>query len=98
MGNTATDVVDRSAPDAGRRTYVEVTELSDPRTEALAPGTRVEVRNRFDDAWSGGFEVLAPDDDGYRIRRLSDGSELPITIAADDVRPERRRRRNMWWY
>jgi hypothetical protein len=63
---------------------------------ALAPGTRVEVRNAYDRAWGGGFEVVGGSDDGYRVRRLSDGSELPATFAIDDVRRERRDP-NMWW-
>jgi hypothetical protein len=37
-------------------------------------------------------------DDGYRVRRISDGSVLPVTIAAEDVRPEREKRGGQWWY
>jgi hypothetical protein len=61
----------------------------------LRVGSRVEVRNRFDGSWSPGFEVSALVDDGYRIRRRSDGSELPAEFDADDVRRERRT--SMWW-
>jgi hypothetical protein len=50
-------------------------------------GTRVEVRNRFDSAWSHGFEVARVDRDGYRLRRLSDRAELPVVFRPDDVRP-----------
>ena len=58
-------------------------------------GSRVEVRNRFDGTWSPGFEVSAVVDDGYRVRRRGDRSELPAEFQADDVRRERRR--PMWW-
>ena len=68
-----------------------------PAGTALAPGTRVDVRNRFVGTWSHGFEVAERVGDGYRILRLSDGSILPDVFSADDLRPERRRQ-GMWWY
>ncbi len=74
--------------------------MSDARTqseEELEPGTRVEVRSRFDQRWTGGFEVAGSCTQGYRVRRLSDGSVLPSEFAPDEVRRERRRR-SMWWY
>jgi hypothetical protein len=67
---------------------------------ALDAGTQVEVRTGFDRSWAKGFEVLAASEVdggiGYRLRRLSDGRELPRTFPADDVRRERRDP-NMWW-
>ena len=63
-------------------------------------GTRVEVRSRFDRAWARGFEVVEPvtgTSPGYRIRRRSDGSVLPVVFAPDEVREERRRTNDMWW-
>jgi hypothetical protein len=66
--------------------------------DALPAGTRVEVRNRFDSRWSRGFEVAGVDEQGYRLRRLTDGSELPTRFGHDAVRPERRRANDMWWY
>ena len=66
--------------------------------ESLEPGTAVEVRNRFEQRWARGFEIVAVEEGGYRVRRLSDGSVLPVTIAADDVRPEREKRGGQWWY
>lgn len=64
---------------------------------ALAPGTRVEVRSKLEARrWSRGFEVVAADDGGYRLRRLSDGEEMPVPFPADDVRKERKR--GGWWY
>lgn len=63
---------------------------------ALVPGTKVEVRTAFDRSWARGFEVVDATEHGYRLRRLSDGSELPATFPDDDVRRERRDA-NMWW-
>lgn len=68
-------------------------------TERFQPadsGTRVEVRSRFDRQWVGGFEVaepLAGPDAGYRIRRRSDRSVLPVVFAPEDVRVDRSDRR-----
>jgi hypothetical protein len=54
---------------------------------------RVEVRNRFDGSWSSGFalaETLMTDNGPlYRIRRLSDGTELWGLFRPDEVTPER---------
>lgn len=66
------------------------------RRPTLKPGTKVEVRNRFDGAWVPGFKVEAVLDDGtYRLRRLSDDTVLPVTFDVDDVRRERTRQ--TWW-
>ena len=69
--------------------------LGDP-TRRLAAGIHVEVRSRFDRSWSKGFEVVGIADDGYVLRRLSDGEILPTHFPRDDVRRERRDA-NMWW-
>ena len=63
----------------------------------LPPGTRVDVRNRFVGAWSHGFEIAEQVDEGYRVRRLSDGTVLPDVFPADDIRAERRKQ-GLWWY
>ena len=65
--------------------------------ESLEPGMRIEVRRRFDQHWARGFEVAAVTEGGYRIRRLSDGIELPTEFPFEDVRGERKHR-GMWWY
>jgi hypothetical protein len=67
------------------------------RGESLEAGMRVEVRRRFDQHWARGFEIVDVTDTGYRLRRLSDGEELPTEFAFDDVRRERKRQ-GMWWY
>lgn len=84
-------------------------------TEAVAgrfvpvePGDRVEVRSRFDQRWSKGFEIAEvvsdpPEHSGpeagsaFRVRRRSDGHVLPVLFSEDDVREERKGR-SMWWY
>ena len=63
--------------------------------QALLPGMKVEVRNRFDGAWVPGFEVTEVLDGTYRLLRLSDGAVLPVDIDCDDVRRERKRQ--TWW-
>jgi len=63
----------------------------------LAPGTAVDVRSRYVGEWSSGFEVAEPLSEGYRIRRLSDGSVLPDVFTNDDVRA-RRHKTGLWWY
>ena len=64
--------------------------------EALPPGTKVEVRNRFDGSWSKGFAVAATEPGGYELRRLSDGEVLPLVFGGEVVRRERRRS-DTWW-
>jgi hypothetical protein len=66
------------------------------RSQPTDSGTRVEVRTRFDQAWVSGFEVaerVAEPGPGYRIRRRSDRSILPVVFAPEDVRAERSRGR-----
>ena len=69
----------------------------------MRPGTRVEVRSRFESKWSRGFEVAdlldteagSGDEPMYKVRRRSDGSILPVTFSASDLREENRR--GTWW-
>ena len=69
------------------------------RPETMEPGTAIEVRTHFDGRWAKGFEVIAVvDDEGYRVRRISDGRELPTVFAFDEIRRHRDRRRDTWWY
>jgi len=63
--------------------------------DGLAPGTRVQVRNRFDGSWSSSpFEVAEALEPNlaqmarYRVRRLSDGVVLPADFVSDDVRSD----------
>jgi hypothetical protein len=65
----------------------------------MEQGTRVEVRSRFDERWSRGFEVAEVVEEGesarYKVRRRSDGSVLPTLFVGDEVREEKMR--SMWW-
>jgi hypothetical protein len=65
--------------------------------ESLERGMRVEVRSRFDAHWARGFEIVTVTESGYRVRRLSDGQELPVEFSFEDVRRERKRQ-GLWWY
>ncbi|MHB8464144.1 MAG: hypothetical protein ACYDH6_19330 [Acidimicrobiales bacterium] len=63
---------------------------SDRVGDTWAPGSRVAVRNRFTGAWTAGFRIEdAPEREptAFRIRRLSDDALLPVTFAAEDLRP-----------
>lgn len=51
----------------------------------LTVGTRVEVRNRFESSFCPGFEITDVAD-GYRVRRMSDGVQLPATFGWDEIR------------
>jgi len=55
------------------------------------------VRNRYQGMWVRGFEVVEFTGEGYRIRRLSDGSVLGELFSRDDVRRERKRQ-GFWWH
>ena len=59
--------------------------ISEP-TIAFAVGTSVDVKNRFVGSWSSGFEIAGHVQDGYLIRRLSDGSILPDPLSSNEVR------------
>lgn len=66
--------------------------------DLISPGGKVEVRTRLDShRWAKGFEVIEATPEGYRLRRLTDGEEMPVRFALADVREERRRGGN-WWY
>jgi hypothetical protein len=67
------------------------------RTQSLAIGTSVDVRSRYVGSWSPGFEVAEAVNEGYRVRRLSDGSVLPDVFTGDDVRAQRHNT-ELWWY
>lgn len=65
--------------------------------ERLKPGVRVEVRSRFEDRWSRGFEVAEVTAEGYLLKRLSDMAVLPVEFSPEDVRRERKKQ-GLWWY
>jgi hypothetical protein len=55
--------------------------------KSLTSGANVEVLVRYQNHWARGFDVVAVDDDGYWLRRHSDGEILPVAFADDEVRP-----------
>ena len=59
-------------------------------------GTYVVVRNRYVGTWSRGFKVAEEVDDGYLIRRVSDGAVLPEVIGHDEVRYDPRSLTASW--
>ena len=63
----------------------------------LAAGTAVDVRNRYQGTWVRGFEVAESTEEGYRLRRLSDGTVLPELFSRDDIRRQRSRQ-GYWWH
>lgn len=65
--------------------------------EELSVGDKVEVRRRFDAQWARGFEVVEITDAGIRVRRTSDGVELPAEFAPDDIRKAHKRANDFWW-
>jgi hypothetical protein len=72
--------------DNARQTYFGPT--------ALPEGAPVRVRNRFDGSWVSGFVVDHHDRSaearvgGYVLRRLSDGSTLPVAFYDHELAPE----------
>lgn len=54
--------------------------------DTIDVGAPVVVRTHYLGSWVGGFEVAALFEDGYRIRRLSDGSVLSGAVGFEDVR------------
>lgn len=54
----------------------------------MRSGDDVQVRVRFNDSWSSGFEIAEVVHGGYRIRRKSDGCLLPAPTGPADVRPD----------
>ncbi len=63
-----------------------------PAADSFLPGSRVEVRTRFEGQWAGGYEYLGVGDGGVRVRRRSDGFEIPRHFENDDIRPQDRSR------
>ncbi len=76
--------------------HVSLDPFAHPGGAAIAQGTTVAVRNRFDGAWCNGFtvaDVIVGSGGtliGYLISRASDPScVLPETIPVEDIIPVR---------
>ena len=66
--------------------------MVDSGRPTLGVGTPVQVRNRYLADFGPGFEIAGITAGGYVVRRLSDGVELPVPFAPDEVRPDLSRR------
>jgi hypothetical protein len=64
--------------------------------DTLSAGDKVEVRRKFDAQWAKGFEVAEATENGFRVRRVSDGEILPVEFPERDLRKESRRN-DFWW-
>jgi len=53
----------------------------------LSAGSTVEVRVRFDRSWATGFTVADVGEPGIILRRVSDGSLIPVPFQPSEVRP-----------
>jgi hypothetical protein len=66
--------------------------MNPPEVERLALGSRVLVRCRYDGHWASGFAVsaltVADNQTAVRVRRVSDGTEIPQPFDPHDVRAE----------
>jgi hypothetical protein len=82
-----------TAPPARTQAIQEVLDRGCASASGLAPGTHVEVRNRFNEQWTGGFVIDAELDGGYRLRRAWNGAVLPVTFKEGDLRPAEMARR-----
>jgi hypothetical protein len=53
----------------------------------ITPGDEIEIWCRSLGSWSTGFDALDLDAEGWRVRRRSDGSQLPVRFSSREVRP-----------
>jgi hypothetical protein len=74
------------ASDLAARTPGSSSEAPPITIPDIDAGSIVEVRRRFDRAWARGFSVVDTDENGYSIRRESDGVVLPVRFPAADLR------------
>src|SRR5262245_36913743 len=58
----------------------------------LAVGSPIEVRNRFEPSWNGGFRIVELTGNGVRLQRESDRYVFPTLFGPDDVRPATKER------
>ena len=68
-----------------------------PRRGPAVPGDQGRRAQPLPGDWVRGFEVAEVKGEGYRIRRLSDGTTLDDLFPRDDVRRERKRQ-GFWWH
>ena len=83
--------MNRQGHDQQSRALHAIRPAVDAPHPVFAVGSKVFVRNRFIGHWSVGFEIVEVVDDGYRLRRQSDGQLFPDVFSFRDVLEERRR-------
>ena len=54
----------------------------------MQTGDRVLVYSAFNHTWASGFEIAEVVDQGYHVRRVSDGAILPSTTSERHLRLE----------
>lgn len=80
----------------------------------MEPGTRVEVRRRFDRSWARGFEIVEVVEGSDALRALGHDSQPPPARAyrvrrrsdgsvlpalfSEEDVREEKKGRSMWWY
>jgi hypothetical protein len=57
-----------------------------PNLPPMSPGARVEVFSTFSASWVRGFAIASTVNNGYQVRRLSDGTVLPKTFVSRELR------------
>lgn len=79
----------RRPPRDGRARLARADLVSAVFGSGLSVGTEVDVRDRFRENWSRGYEIAGTTTTGYLVRRHSDGCLLPVEFAPRDVSPAR---------
>ena len=83
-----TIVVVDDARTSDREEGIDMEEGTGTRLDVpIDAGTTVEVKSRFDQRWTRGFTVADVADEGYRLRRQSDGTVLPAWFPREQLRP-----------
>ena len=66
--------------------HAEGEDVERTQTSSFAVGARVDVHSRYSSDWSRGFQVVAVEPTGVRVRRESDGFVLPTLFSPHDLR------------
>ncbi len=74
-----------TTPDTDR-SETTVLRSSPAPSPTVHPGVAVEVLSNFSGRWVPGFTIVEASPDGYRLRRRSDNSVLPVWFGTDEVR------------
>jgi len=86
MGHPDLLSIDEPGADGSSRLQQDIQQENPTFGAPYRQGALVEVRCRFDGHWSPGFIVDRIDSSGVYLRRLSDGSVLPVPFAGAEIR------------